>query len=68
MIFQRRFKCVVCKKDDIKQNVGTRLVAICPDCFNTDIGYQKFLKWLYVRDRKMYFKEIQKGRVRFKDG
>lgn len=53
------WRCQVCR-NTVKENVGYRQVPLCYDCYNDPKMYQKFLKWLWVRNKKLYYKEIAK--------
>ena len=61
-----KFKCVCCKKYT-KYNVGYRTVPLCPECRGDEKMYQKYLKWLWYKDRKMYWKEFQRKGVKLND-
>lgn len=58
--------CKICKKVS-KLNVGYPSVPCCPDCYANPKGYNKFLRWLYVKNPHNYKREVAKRNVRFKD-
>lgn len=54
------WRCVICKQKT-RYNVGFRTVPLCPECYQDPKAQKKFLKWLYIKDRKMYWKQIKRG-------
>ena len=60
------FHCKICRKMT-KFNVGTRRVPICPECRNEERSFDKYLKWLWEKDRKMFYKESQRKGIKLSE-